>query len=571
MAYVSPSGTIELMKGVNLDNRYMHTLYFANTQARDAYFTPLVSNKFTNQMYTRVTNGIIKVRAFCEDINDVTYLRFQNRPNGRYYYAFVNAVEYMNENTTKISFEIDVMQTWYFGGGVSINPCYVKRMHVNNDGFRKHLEPEPVGSDNYRMDLLDVDNGGSFSQYSVIIGSTAEPDDENMIQSGIFCGTKYHAFQYTNTNLIKAMMLEMLGSWDENERSAEITDLYMFPTEYCTIDLSGGSNSKTIKVHGTSQSNTYNPINKKMYTYPYCFLYATTMAGDNAQYRWEYFDAEVMPNGFVDFFAESCEAGGGEIICYPDIYNGIDHNYDARLTINNFPKCSYAIDAYQAWVASGGQTKLNAGIDIYNQKGMIAFGRSASDVIGGLKTVNSMAKEGTSDGSEVGLVNSFLNVAKSGVNVATNITERMMTLQEAKNKIEFQFKDAQYQPNIVVGDQNCNTAVGKKFMGFYFFNCHVDPVEAVRIDNFFSTYGYAVNEVVTPLDHGRPYWNFLQTDGAQVTGNMPASSKEAISRILDGGIFFWNSANVSNANIGNFKMKTRVVNGGTQIINVSGI
>ena len=108
-------------------------------------------------------------------------------------------------------------------------------------------------------------------------------------------------------------------------------------------------------------------------------------------------------------------------------------------------------------------------------------------------------------------------------------------------------------------------------MGFYFFNCHVDPVEAVRIDNFFSTYGYAVNEVVTPLDHGRPYWNFLQTDGAQVTGNMPASSKEAIGRILDGGIFFWNSANVSNANIGNFKMKTRVVNGGTQIINVSGI
>ena len=91
----------------------------------------------------------------------------------------------------------------------------------------------------------------------------------------------------------------------------------------------------------------------------------------------------------------------------------------------------------------------------------------------------------------------------------------------------------------------------------------------VRIDNFFSTYGYSINEVVKPLDHGRPYWNFLQTDGAQVTGNMPASSKDAIARILDGGIFFWNSANISNANIGNFEMRTRTVNGGTQIINTT--
>ena len=85
MAYVSPSGTIELMRGVNLDNRYMHTLYFSSPTARDNYFTTLVTNRFTNQMYTRVNEGVIKVRAFCEDINNVTYLRFQNRPNGRYY------------------------------------------------------------------------------------------------------------------------------------------------------------------------------------------------------------------------------------------------------------------------------------------------------------------------------------------------------------------------------------------------------------------------------------------------------------------------------------------------------
>jgi len=567
MAYISPSGTIELMKGVNLDNRYMHTLYFASVSARDNYFTPLVTNRYTNQMYTRVNNGIIKVRAFCEDINDVTYLRFQNRPNGRYYYAFVTAVEYINENNTRITFEIDVMQTWYFGGTAKINPCFVKRMHVSDDTFRKHLEPEPVGSEMYRMDLLNTEGGGSFGEYSVIINSTTEPEKEKLMLSGIFCGTEYHAAKTTNANLVKGFIEDALGSWDYNERKSEITDLYMFPTEYCTIDLSGGTNSKTIKVYGTSASNTYNPINKKLYTYPYAFLYATTFGGDNAEYRWEYFDSEVMPNGVIDFFAESCEAGGGEIICYPDVYNGIDHNYDARLTINNFPKCSYAIDAYQAWVASGGQTRYNASADILNQRGMIAFGRSASDLVGGMMSVNKITEQAVNNNSDLALANAFLGVVKTGINVGTNIDERLTTLQEAKNKLEFSFKDAMYQPNIVVGDQNCNTSVGKKFLGLYFYNCHVDPVEMVRIDNFFSTYGYSINEVVTPLDHGRPYWNFLQTEGAQVSGDMPASSKEAIARILDGGIFFWNSANITNSNIGNFRMQTRTVNGGTQIVN----
>lgn len=569
MSYVEPSGTIELMKGVNLDNRYMHTLYFANSTARDNYFTPLVTNRFTKQMYTRVNNGIIKVRAFCEDINNVTYLRFQNRPNGRYYYAFVNAVEYVNENVTRIAFEIDVMQTWYFGGTAKINPCFVKRMHVNDDTFRKHLEPEPVGSDLYRMDKLNVDNGEGFSNYCVIIGSSAEPDENDMIQSGIVCGTSYDAFHMTATQALKRRINSMLGSWDKNEQSAELTDLYMFPAEFTTVGGMGGSNSRTITVHGTSESDTYKPINKKMYTYPYCFLYATTFGGDNAQYRWEYFDSEVMPNGVVSFFAESCEAGGGEIICYPDVYNGIDHNYDARLTINNFPKCAFAIDAYEAWVASGGQTKYNASADIHNERGMIAFGRTASDLVSGMVSVNKGAENALTSSSELGAVNALFSTLKTGIDIKTNIDERLTNLQEAKNKLEFVFKDAQYQPNIVVGDQNCNTSVGKKFLGFYFYNCHIDPVEMVRIDNFFSTYGYSINEVVTPLDHGRPYWNFLQTEGCQVQGDMPASSKEAIARILDGGIFFWNSANISNADIGNFKKQTRTVNGGVQIVNTT--
>ena len=60
-----------------------------------------------------------------------------------------------------------------------------------------------------------------------------------------------------------------------------------------------------------------------------------------------------------------------------------------------------------------------------------------------------------------------------------------------------------------------------------------------RLDDFLSCYGYAVNRVKQPNLTGRQYWNFVQTENAVIAGDMPASSKEAIGRIFDGGITFW--------------------------------
>ena len=35
MAYVAPNSTLQLFKGINLDNRYLHTIYFANATAQE--------------------------------------------------------------------------------------------------------------------------------------------------------------------------------------------------------------------------------------------------------------------------------------------------------------------------------------------------------------------------------------------------------------------------------------------------------------------------------------------------------------------------------------------------------
>ena len=81
---------------------------------------------------------------------------------------------------------------------------------------------------------------------------------------------------------------------------------------------------------------------------------------------------------------------------------------------------------------------------------------------------------------------------------------------------------------------------------------HVRDDEAKRIDDFFSVYGYAINKVVTPNLSNRKHWNFIKTKNAQISGNMPASSKAALAKIFDGGIFFWRNGD----EVGNFNVET---------------
>jgi hypothetical protein len=61
-------------------------------------------------MYTRHNNNTIKLKVKSDVIANCTYLRFQNGLGGKWYYAFINAINYINENTTEVVFEIDVVQ-----------------------------------------------------------------------------------------------------------------------------------------------------------------------------------------------------------------------------------------------------------------------------------------------------------------------------------------------------------------------------------------------------------------------------------------------------------------------------
>lgn len=557
MAYVQPNSVIQLFQGINIDNRYMHTIYFANESAQNSWFTGKVYKSYQGQSYTRYTRNQIKIKDDVTSLFGCTYMRFMNdRTTDKWFYAFITAVDYVNENTALVTYEIDVMQTWFIPNGTLL-PCFIERQHVNDDTFGINLEEEPVGSDVYDFTAINVDNVDTdFSNFNVVYCTTQEPVDNEMVRDGIVCGATYNSLPKTSatSGVLKNEMLNALGSWDKQQQKSDIVDMFMFPTTFCNV----GHNSATYHVKHNGKLNNYTPKNNKLHSYPYSSLYITTNDGDSGMYRWEYFDGDIIhSNTGAQFDLNATLTGGGYIEIHPHAYNGITENFDAKLVMQNFPKCSWYFDAYQAWIASGGQYKTQYDLNMVQKKGALAIVQSG---LAGISTGTNAIT--SAENTAPNKLNPVTTVAKMGLQTASTMVgteETYLSYTEARDKIGFEFKDARYEPNILVGAQVPNISVGKGYLGYKFFKMHIRDDEAKRIDDFFSVYGYSINKVETPHLTGRQYWNFIKTRNAEIRGNMPASSKSAIGKIFDGGIFFWQdgdqvgnfSISVSNGSINN--------------------
>lgn len=83
---------------------------------------------------------------------DCNYLMFQNSGFGsKWFYAFITSVEYVNNAVTEISFEIDVMQTWFFN--YSVGECFIEREHSASDEIGENLVPETVNVGEYVLEI----------------------------------------------------------------------------------------------------------------------------------------------------------------------------------------------------------------------------------------------------------------------------------------------------------------------------------------------------------------------------------------------------------------------------------
>lgn len=119
--------TLYLLSNVPLRNDYQHTIDFDNLQAQQTFFDSLISNvEVSNENYSYIRETeIINIYKNKDDLINCNYLFYNN--GGKRYYAFITSKEYVSDECTAITFEIDVMQTFMFD--YTIGETFIEREH----------------------------------------------------------------------------------------------------------------------------------------------------------------------------------------------------------------------------------------------------------------------------------------------------------------------------------------------------------------------------------------------------------------------------------------------------------
>lgn len=494
--YIAPNSTVKLFKNCPLDKSYENTIYFASVSAQTNYFSSLTGYTFTNQTYQRVHKGKIRVAMNAEPLYNCNYMAFQNASFGsKWFYAFILAVEYVNNVTSEITYEIDVLQTWHFD--YILEQCFIERQHTETDNAGENLIPENLELGEYVVDDFFVT--GLLNTFYIVLGCTFDSsfqDATGDLYSGIYSGLQFHAF--TNDAAGVAACNSFITDATIYGKSSGIVCIFLMPSTMVNAKGSTAPSARTYSIAKPDQYHAiggYIPKNKKLYCYPYNFLYATNMQGNAAIFPYEYFSGSTC-----DFQISGDMSPNPSVIMCPVNYKGITGvNFDEKMVLSGYPQLSFNIDSYKAWLAQNA-TSL---------------------------AVNATATAATALANPIsGLVGAASLVA--------------------------QVYEHSIMPNQARGGAGSSANCAHGLQEFAFSHKHIRPEFMAIVDDYFNMFGYAIHRVRIPDRNARPEWTYVKTVGCKIspaaTSGLPGDDTEKIEQLYNSGIRWWNNP----AHIGNY-------------------
>ena len=603
---IVPNGQVILYQNIPLQSDYKITYWFDTIEHQESYFSnqtqiqlfpndePTYRGKFS---YIRKGKNKLKIECSMQKLLNCNYMSFINRNNvgentfeNKTYYCFVEDIAYVNNTTTEITYHIDLMQTYLFD--IQLKQSFILRQHEEHDTLYGNLQPENLSTGEYISEkyhpyipVLGKPSPSIYSSDYTIVVMYDPQIISNEVLAGLWGNTFYevHRPPYAYSNiyqgcdfLVFPMVKSMVDIFYHVIRGLDtltfhgILNIFIVPSicvpepfdeetetesDFLSKQLNVASN--TWKNNGTNEVisrkenafENYTPHNKKLFTYPYCYLYATNFRGATEIYKYEYFsygeDSEhhVIPNVYFVFRGNfSAEPA---LIMTPTNYKNTNMNNDDSLTVNNFPTCSYVTTNVVDWLAKaamisvGSYTSANG--STYDYAGF-----------GGLSTYqagkNSIKQTPVYDASynetqELTLNNNKVNgfdavkqmLEKQKPSYYENEVENITTAQGYHFKMPLMFGEKTQgvaNTDVLFGNGETDT--------FGIFKMQVRQEYARRIDSFFTMYGYAQNKLGVPNIHARSNWTYVQTENCYLHGNnMQFAHEKQIEEIFNKGITFW--------------------------------
>lgn len=518
------TGKVIIAKNIKLDKTYKNVIDYTEANMLTLVNTNKVAES-SSCSFLRPGENIIDTSFTYSDSLKCNYLALQNPSySNKWFFAFIDEVEYINNGTTRIHYTIDIFSTWF--NYIEIEPTFVVREHVNDDTIGIHTIPESLETGEYIFDNVNYYSGLDTCVYIIQCTEWASSSDNPPLATN-FGGVYMAGGAYICSDI--QTVVNILQLYANRGKSDAVYNLYIVPS-YFVNNTSGsnqysGQNNPMYDTKILSKPTTidgYTPKNNKLLTFPYSYLLVSNNNGSSNILHYERFTGV---DNDCKFQIKGVPTVGASIKLFPINYD-ISNNEEEGIIAGKFPTLNWANDEYINWLT---QNSVNISIGI---------AETGLEVIGGLAMMT----------NPVTAVAGASTLVHAGVSIA----EQLGSVYQHS-----------LQPNAARGNTNggdINVCDGKN--GFYFYNMSIKREFAKIIDDYFTIRGYKINSVKTPNLTGRTYWNYVQIAEDSNIGfpnsnlyGIPATDMEEINNIFRRGVTIWHN----HANIGNYALDNAIV------------
>ena len=541
-----------------------HQIDFSSKTEQFEYFRSNAKYTYEKCNY-QARKGTMRVKGYVDKLKECNYGYYTNTYNGtsKTYYFWIVQKNFLARETTELTIQIDVFQTWLFD--IYFKPCFIERCHTKTDNLDEHTLPEDFELGNYvATDRKAVECLQGNPCFFVAI--------TDVVQGALFgktySGYSLYYFDFEDRNEMTNLIQQKC---DEGHADA-IAFIFSFPkglirgnfssgdcivgslgTESQTFDY--GIDDRGVFKH---RGKSYIPYNNKLLTYPYNFITVKNSSGGNIILKWEDFDQ----TGTLHFKIEGVLTQNPTITMTPKNYCGKEYSYEDSISMRDFGLCSWNNDNYGNWLAQHSNTisaQSKNAISSFRTNSIVAennynnalSNRDTQMYKGAINTMINTAENlghlnflGAIGSGVGGGANTYLDYKQNTRN-ANNDLENTNLLnttnyQNTIRSLTASVQDAQVQPNTCKGDtSSCGLDVARDSATFFIENTKIKPEYAKIIDMYFQMYGYQVNTVERPNFKTREKWNYIKTVNCNVYGTVPHEDLQAIDQLFNNGLTIW--------------------------------
>lgn len=529
---VTPNTIVKLYSGVPCDPTYQNVLQWDSVEEQNQFFANMVPvATYTDVQFYQPTRQL-RVKRQMENCYNINYVAYQNHRYGnKWFYAFVDSMEYLSAESTGLNLSEDIWATWQFD--LTFNKSFVERETVSNDAIGSNTVPEDLELGPYvatKTSTRPFTDLQLFAQVTEVVEAATVLTPMAPQKLGGLPQTVYtYNFGFLSTLNFNSVQ-EFIDAYAKAGKSDAIISFYLSP-HIGTIGANVAS-----EIHApAARTLSIVPRNNKLYTYPYCALSVHTITNANVL-RYELFSKAPTLKLELAFGANPTVA------ITPLSYEGMEYNVKYQVSASGFPLLPWVRDYYQNWLAQNKAAQV-VGV-VQGVVGGASAGAAVAAKTGLTATLGAMAAGQTALAGTAGAA-----LATAALPVAAAVA---IPVGLAVGATLSKMYKAQVMPDTLSGSAaaaDVNSASGAN--GLYTECMAIRPEYARIIDDYFSMYGYAVHRAKDIELHSRTNWNYIKTIGCNVVGRCPAPALATIKGIFDNGVTLWHNGNFNYGTLAN--------------------